>query len=104
MVGSAAPAVSGACSMAVTASARNVRIIERTTGAKELRIVRDTTSGSGVVEQDVPANEREHDTLTDAEATRLFDNNCANRVASGFLLYALYVRAAGFRVAPGTGI
>jgi len=43
-------------------------------------------------------------TLTDAEATRLFDNNCANRVASGFLLYALYVRAAGFRVAPGTGI
>jgi hypothetical protein len=38
-------------------------------------------------------------TLTDAEATRLFDNACANPVASGFLLYALYVRAAGFRSA-----
>jgi len=43
-------------------------------------------------------------TLTDAQATRLFDNNCANQVASGFLLYALYVRAAGFRVGPGTGL
>jgi hypothetical protein len=43
-------------------------------------------------------------TLTDAEAARLFDNNCANPVADGFLLYALYVRAAGFRVSPGTGL
>ena len=43
-------------------------------------------------------------TLTDAQATRLFDSYCANRVASGFMLYALYARAAGFRIAPGTGL
>ena len=48
-----------------------MRVIERTTGLKELRIVRDAQSGSGVVEQDSPAAERERDTLTDAESLEL---------------------------------
>lgn len=44
-------------------------------------------------------------TLTDAETTRLFDNNCANPVSDGFLLYLLYARAAGFRsAASATGL
>lgn len=47
-----------------------MRIIERTTGAKELRIVRSGEAG-GVREEDVPAAERERDTLTDAEALEL---------------------------------
>ncbi|MGZ4201951.1 MAG: hypothetical protein ACXVRH_07830 [Thermoleophilaceae bacterium] len=36
-------------------------------------------------------------TLTTAEATRLFDHVCSSPIARGFLLYELYIRAAGFR-------
>jgi hypothetical protein len=36
-------------------------------------------------------------TLTASEANALFDHACASSVASGFLLYELYIRAAGFR-------
>ena len=36
-------------------------------------------------------------TLSPGEATRLFDRTCRARVADGFLLYELYIRAAGFR-------
>ena len=36
-------------------------------------------------------------TLTGAEAFGLFDQACASRVARHFLLYELYIRAAGFR-------
>lgn len=36
-------------------------------------------------------------TLTSAEAQRLFDRACARPMARGFLLYELYIRAAGFR-------
>ena len=34
--------------------------------------------------------------LTPAEAERLFDRTCANPIARNFLLYELYIRAAGF--------
>ena len=36
-------------------------------------------------------------TLDAAEATRLFDAECASPIARGFLLYELYIRAAAFR-------
>jgi hypothetical protein len=36
-------------------------------------------------------------TLASGEAQRLFDHACASPVARGFLLYELYIRAAGFR-------
>ena len=38
--------------------------------------------------------------LTDAEATRLFDNYCAQRFARAFVLYKLYGQAAGFTGTP----
>lgn len=47
-----------------------LRIIERTTGAKEQRIVR-APAGAGVVTEDVPAADRDRDTLTDGEALDL---------------------------------
>jgi hypothetical protein len=36
-------------------------------------------------------------TLSSAEATRLLDDACAPGYARGYLLYELYIRAAGFR-------
>jgi hypothetical protein len=36
-------------------------------------------------------------TLTSSEAHTLFDNACANPIAQHWLLYELYIRAAGFR-------
>jgi len=48
-----------------------LRIIERTTGAKELRIARDIRSGSGVFTEDVPDTQRTRDTLSDAAALEL---------------------------------
>ena len=36
-------------------------------------------------------------TLTTAEGYQLLDNACANPIARHFLLYELYIRAAGFR-------
>ena len=36
-------------------------------------------------------------TLAPAEASALFSRACANPIARGFLLYELYIRAAGFR-------
>jgi hypothetical protein len=36
-------------------------------------------------------------TLTRTEAYTLFNRACASRIARGFLLYELYIRAAGFR-------
>lgn len=47
-----------------------LRIIERSTGAKEQRIVR-APGGTGVVAEDVPAADRERDTLTDAQVLEL---------------------------------
>ncbi|HEX8856231.1 MAG TPA: hypothetical protein VF752_11590 [Thermoleophilaceae bacterium] len=35
-------------------------------------------------------------TLSTARANALFDRVCASRVAQGFLLYEMYIRAAGF--------
>jgi hypothetical protein len=35
--------------------------------------------------------------LSDSQATALFDRACASRIANGFLLYELYIRAAGYR-------
>jgi len=35
--------------------------------------------------------------LTNAEATALFDRACASPIARGFLLYEIYIRAAGYR-------
>jgi hypothetical protein len=40
-------------------------------------------------------------TLTRGEAYALFDNACRSSVARGFLLYELYIRAAGFRSLSG---
>src|SRR4051794_2266488 len=39
-------------------------------------------------------------TLSDAEAYALFDRACARAYASGFLLYAIYSRAAAFQNTP----
>ena len=36
-------------------------------------------------------------TLTTGESYRLFNRACASPIAHGFLLYELYIRAAGFR-------
>lgn len=36
-------------------------------------------------------------TLTSAQAHTLFDNACASPIAQHWLLYELYIRAAGFR-------
>jgi hypothetical protein len=36
-------------------------------------------------------------TLTDAEVQRLLDNQCTARYAQHFLLYEIYIRAAGFK-------
>jgi hypothetical protein len=36
-------------------------------------------------------------TLTTAEAHTLFDRACSNPIAQNWLLYELYIRAAGFR-------
>jgi hypothetical protein len=36
-------------------------------------------------------------TLSEGEAFQLFDHACASRIARQFLLYELYIRAAGFR-------
>jgi hypothetical protein len=36
-------------------------------------------------------------TLTRTEAYTLFNRACASQIAKGFLLYELYIRAAGFR-------
>lgn len=36
-------------------------------------------------------------TLTSGESYRLFNRACASPIARGFLLYELYIRAAGFR-------
>lgn len=36
-------------------------------------------------------------TLSDDEARRLLDNQCSARYAEHFLLYEIYIRAAGFR-------
>jgi hypothetical protein len=36
-------------------------------------------------------------TLTSAQTHTLFDNACANPIAQHWLLYELYIRAAGFR-------
>ncbi|HEY0633664.1 MAG TPA: hypothetical protein VGC98_16535, partial [Thermoleophilaceae bacterium] len=36
-------------------------------------------------------------TLTSAEAHTLFDRACSNPIAQHWLLYELYIRAAGFR-------
>jgi hypothetical protein len=36
-------------------------------------------------------------TLTSSQAHTLFDNACANPIAQHWLLYELYIRAAGFR-------
>jgi hypothetical protein len=36
-------------------------------------------------------------TLTSAQAHSLFDRACASPIARGWLLYELYIRAAGFR-------
>jgi hypothetical protein len=36
-------------------------------------------------------------TLSAAQANRLFDNACSSRIAQNWLLYELYIRAAGFR-------
>ena len=36
-------------------------------------------------------------TLTDTEAKDLFDRACSNRIAQHWLLYEIYIRAAGFR-------
>jgi hypothetical protein len=36
-------------------------------------------------------------TLTSAQAHSLFDRACASPIANGWLLYELYIRAAGFR-------
>lgn len=47
-----------------------LRIMERSTGAKEARVVRAPT-GSGVVTEDVPIHDRERDTLTDSDALQL---------------------------------
>ena len=43
-------------------------------------------------------------TLTPAEASALFERACASPIAHGFLLYELYIRAAGFHSlsAPAT--
>jgi hypothetical protein len=43
-------------------------------------------------------------TLSTGEAQALFDRACANPIAAHWLLYELYIRAAGFRsyVAPQT--
>jgi hypothetical protein len=35
--------------------------------------------------------------LSDPQATALFDRACSSRIANGFLLYELYIRAAGYR-------
>lgn len=43
-------------------------------------------------------------TLTSAEATRLFDHVCTSPIARGFLLYELYIRAAGFRSLSSPGV
>ena len=41
-------------------------------------------------------------TLTTSQAYALFARDCASPIANGFLLYELYIRAAGFRsVSPG---
>ena len=39
--------------------------------------------------------------LTSAQTYQLFDNACSTRMAGNFLLYELYIRAAGFRSALG---
>ena len=36
-------------------------------------------------------------TLTDEEVTRLLDNQCSVEYAEHFLLYQIYIRAAGFK-------
>jgi hypothetical protein len=36
-------------------------------------------------------------TLSDGEATRMLDRVCSSGVARGFLLYEIYIRAAGFK-------
>jgi hypothetical protein len=36
-------------------------------------------------------------TLSSAQAHTLFDNACSSRIAQHWLLYELYIRAAGFR-------
>jgi hypothetical protein len=35
--------------------------------------------------------------LSDSQATALFDRACASPIANGFLLYEIYIRAAGYR-------
>ena len=45
-----------------------------------------------------PSTSSKHKTtLAPAEASALFNRACANPIARGFLLYELYIRAAGFR-------
>ena len=41
--------------------------------------------------------------LTDEQATKLFDNTCANPRARGFVLYKLYAFTRGFRGRPPPG-
>jgi hypothetical protein len=41
--------------------------------------------------------------LTDEQATKLFDSNCANPRARGFVLYKIYAFARGFRGSPPPG-
>ena len=44
-----------------------------------------------------PSGNARGTTLPDADALGLFDEACASRVARHFLLYEIYIRAAGFR-------
>jgi hypothetical protein len=46
----------------------------------------------------------ERTTLTSGDATRLFDHVCTSPIARGFLLYELYIRAAGFRSLSSPGV
>lgn len=43
-------------------------------------------------------------TLTDSETFALLDNACASRIARNFLIYELYIRAAGFRSQWASGL
>lgn len=58
---------------------------------------RDATSRALSTSVGGPTGYGPGSTLTSAQAERLFDGTCARSYTSGWLLYELYIRAAGFR-------
>jgi pyruvate,water dikinase len=48
-----------------------MKILERRTGAKEVRIVRDRSTGAGTITQTVPQSERDKRSLSDSQAATL---------------------------------